>query len=89
MNGAIGEIGAEEIWKVPVDRILSRLATSAAGINSAEVQSRLRTFGPNDAAVVKRSPLWLQFLSRFRNPLVSSCSWRADCRLPRATSRAS
>jgi len=70
MNGAIGEIGAEEIWKVPVDRILSRLATSAAGINSAEVQSRLRTFGPNDAAVVKRSPLWLQFLSRFRNPLV-------------------
>jgi hypothetical protein len=69
MNPAIGEIGVEEIWKVPVDRILSRLATSAAGINSAEVQSRLRTFGPNDAAVVK-TPLWLQFLSRFRNPLV-------------------
>ena len=35
-----------------------------------EAQSRLKTFGPNDAAVVKRSPLWLQFLSRFRNPLV-------------------
>jgi len=70
MNPAIGEIGAEEIWKEPVDRILSRLATTAAGLHSAEVQSRLNTFGPNDAAVVKRSPLWLQFLSRFRNPLV-------------------
>jgi hypothetical protein len=30
----------------------------------------LAAFGPNDAATVKRSPLWLQFLSRFRNPLV-------------------
>jgi Mg2+-importing ATPase len=30
----------------------------------------LTTFGPNDAAIVKRSPLWLQFLIRFRNPLV-------------------
>jgi Mg2+-importing ATPase len=27
-------------------------------------------YGPNDAAAVKRSPLWLQFLARFRNPLV-------------------
>ena len=33
-------------------------------------QSRLTTYGPNDAATVKRSPLWLQFLARFRNPLV-------------------
>jgi len=70
MNPAIDELGAEEIWKEPVDRILSRLATTAAGLDATEVQSRLKTFGPNDAAVVKRSPLWLQFLSRFRNPLV-------------------
>ena len=70
MNPAIDELGAEEIWKEPVDRLLARLATTAAGLDAAEVQSRLKTFGPNDAAVVKRSPLWLQFLSRFRNPLV-------------------
>jgi P-type Mg2+ transporter len=70
MDPAIGELGAEEIWKQPVDRILGRLATTAAGLEATEVQSRLKTFGPNDAAVVKRSPLWLQFLSRFRNPLV-------------------
>ena len=70
MNPAIDELGAEEIWKEPVDRLLARLVTTSAGLDATEVQSRLKTFGPNDAAVVKRSPLWLQFLSRFRNPLV-------------------
>ncbi len=70
MNPAVSEISAEEIWKEPVDRGLARLATTNTGLDTAEVQSRLETFGPNDAAVVKRSPLWLQFLSRFRNPLV-------------------
>ena len=45
-------------------------ATTPAGLDTAEVQSRLTTYGPNDAATVKRSPLWLQFLARFRNPLV-------------------
>jgi Mg2+-importing ATPase len=40
------------------------------GLDTAEVRSRLATYGPNDAATVKRSPLWLQFLARFRNPLV-------------------
>ena len=70
MNPAIDELGAEEIWKEPVDRILARLATTAAGLDATEAQWRLKTFGPNDAAIVKRSPLWLQFLSRFRNPLV-------------------
>lgn len=70
MDPAIGEIGAEEIWKQPVDELLARLKTTTAGLDATEVQSRLKAFGPNDAAVVKRSPLWLQFLSRFRNPLV-------------------
>ena len=47
-----------------------RLATTSAGLDGAEVQSRLAVYGPNDAATVKRTPLWLQFLARFRNPLV-------------------
>ena len=64
------ELTPEDIWKEPLDRLLTRLATTPAGLSSAEVQSRLATYGPNDAATVKRSPLWLQFLARFRNPLV-------------------
>ncbi len=70
MKPAIDEFAAEEIWMEPIDRLLLRLATTAAGLDPTEVQSRLKAFGLNDAAVVKRSPLWLQFLSRFRNPLV-------------------
>jgi P-type Mg2+ transporter len=64
------DLGPQEIWTEPLDRLLARLATTPAGLNTAEVQSRLATYGPNDAATVKRSPLWRQFLARFRNPLV-------------------
>ena len=69
-DAASGELGPEEIWREPIDRLLRRLATTEAGLDSTEAQSRLAIYGPNDAATVKRSPLWLQFLIRFRNPLV-------------------
>jgi Mg2+-importing ATPase len=64
------ELSLEDLWKEPAARLLARLATTPAGLRAAEAQARLAAFGPNDAATVKRSPLWLQFLSRFRNPLV-------------------
>jgi len=67
---AKGEPGPEDIWKEPATQLLLRLATTPVGLDTAEVRSRLATYGPNDAATVKRSPLWLQFLARFRNPLV-------------------
>jgi Mg2+-importing ATPase len=46
------------------------LKATPAGLDSATVEARLRLYGPNDAATVKKTPLWLQFLARFRNPLV-------------------
>jgi Mg2+-importing ATPase len=64
------EIGADDIWKAPLDSLLTRLGTTPSGLSGAEAKLRLTTYGPNDAATVKRSPLWLQFLARFRNPLV-------------------
>jgi P-type Mg2+ transporter len=64
------EPGAEQIWQEPVDALLARLCARAGGLASAEVRSRLAAFGPNDAATVRRSPLWLQFLARFGNPLI-------------------
>jgi Mg2+-importing ATPase len=70
MNPAMDELGAEEIWKEPADRIFARLVTASAGLDAAGAQSRLEVVGPNDAAVVKRSPLRIQFLARFRNQLV-------------------
>ncbi len=69
-NPVSGIIAAEEIWTQPVDRLLSRLSTTMIGLSGAEARSRLNIYGPNDTASVKRSPLWLQFLMRFRNPLV-------------------
>ena len=70
-TGPIGsELGADEVWKEPADRLVIRLATTPAGLDTAEAQSRLATYGPNTAGTVKRLPLWLQFLARFRNPLV-------------------
>ena len=65
-----GELGPEEIWTEPIDRLLKRLATTRAGRAAAEAQSRVTRYGPNTAATVKHLPLWLQFLARFRNPFV-------------------
>ena len=85
MNPENGDLGPEEIWKERTDRLLIRLATTPAGLDSAEVRSRLTTYGPNDAATVKRSPLWLQFLARFRNPIartpsaMSAHTYRIQC----------
>ena len=62
--------GTEDIWRAPLDRLLAQLATTPAGLTTAEARSRLATYGANDASTVKRLPLWLQFLARFRNPLV-------------------
>ena len=49
MDPANGELGPEEIWKEPADRLLERLGTTPAGLDTVEVQSRLTTYGPNDA----------------------------------------
>jgi P-type Mg2+ transporter len=65
-----GEPAAEQVWQEPVDHLLARLQARATGLSTSEVRSRLATYGPNDAATVKRTPLWLQFIARFANPLI-------------------
>ena len=60
----------EQVWQEPADRLLILLNTKPAGLETAEVQRRLAIYGPNDAATVKRSPRWLQFVARFGNPLI-------------------
>ena len=65
-----GEISADDVWKAATSQLLLRLQTSAAGLTAAQAGSRIRRYGPNDAATVKKLPLWLQFLGRFRNPLI-------------------
>jgi P-type Mg2+ transporter len=70
LHSTKGEPEPEQVWQEPVDRLLIHLKTKPAGLETAEVRTRLAIYGPNDAATVKRSPLWLQFLGRFGNPLI-------------------
>ena len=67
---AASEPGSDDFWNGPADQLLAQLATTQAGLTTAEAQSRLAIYGPNDAATDKRAPLWWQFLTRFGNPLV-------------------
>ena len=57
-------------WLTPLPDIESELAAAPAGLSSVEAAGRLLRAGPNvfrDSQ--ERSPL-MQFMSRFKNPLV-------------------
>ena len=70
MSIADQELGPDEVWTISADQVLCRLATTPSGITTEETRLRQTIYGLNDTADPKRSPLWLQFLARFRSPLV-------------------
>ena len=57
-------------WLKPLANHEANLATDAAGLTSAEARSRLAEFGPNLFHDRQQQSLFVQFLSRFKNPLV-------------------
>ena len=59
-----------EIWSPSISAVLDGLGTTVAGLSGAEVDARRRRYGLNQPLAHRRRPLWLQFLSRFLNPLV-------------------
>ena len=59
-----------EIWNQPISAILESLGATVAGLSRAEVDARRRQYGLNQPLAHRRRPLWLQFLTRFLNPLV-------------------
>ena len=64
------DFGPSDLWAEPATGLLARLDTHPAGLASTVAGARLAKYGLNDAAVEKRQPLVLQFLARFRNPLI-------------------
>ena len=60
----------DEIWTKPISAVLTELGTTSIGLARAEVASRRRRYGFNRPTTHHRRPLWLEFLSRFLNPLV-------------------
>ena len=57
-------------WQLPVKALLEQVASSPEGLNSAEAAARLTRFGPNLIRGEQKRALVLQFLTKFRNPLV-------------------
>ena len=57
-------------WQLPVKALLEQLAASPDGLSSAEAAPRLTRFGPNLIHGERKKALILQFLAKFKNPLV-------------------
>ncbi|HWA44685.1 MAG TPA: magnesium-translocating P-type ATPase [Hypericibacter adhaerens] len=60
----------EDFWNLTAERAAGLLSAGLDGLSDAEAASRARRYGPNDAAQIRRAPLWLQYIARFKNPLV-------------------
>jgi P-type Mg2+ transporter len=57
-------------WLKPLADAQAALATDEAGLSNTEARSRLAKFGPNLFRDHQQRSLILQFLARFKNPLV-------------------
>ena len=57
-------------WQLPISALLGQVAASPDGLSSAEAAARLAQFGPNLIHGERKKSLVLQFLAKFRNPLV-------------------
>ena len=57
-------------WQLPVTALLEQLTASPDGLSSAEAALRLTKFGPNLIHRERKKALILQFLAKFKNPLV-------------------
>ena len=57
-------------WNLPLPRLLAELGSTPKGLSGREVARRLAKYGPNDALLHRRRPLWRRFLDRFANPLI-------------------
>ena len=57
-------------WQLPVAALMELLNSSPDGLSSAEAARRLAQFGPNLIHAERKRALLLQFLAKFRNPLV-------------------
>ena len=57
-------------WQLPLADLLDQLDTSTEGLDSATAAVRLAHYGPNLIHGERKSALILEFLRKFRNPLV-------------------
>jgi len=68
--GSKALISGEEAVRLPTDELLSRLGTSARGLTTEEVETRLETYGTNEIGRREARSVVVEFLSHLRSPLV-------------------
>ncbi len=59
-----------KFWQLPIAALQRELGSGRDGLSSVEAQARQIRYGPNTLEERRRLSLSLEFLSRFRNPLV-------------------
>jgi Mg2+-importing ATPase len=59
-----------QFWQLPIATLLEHLNSSSDGLSNVEASARLAHFGPNLIHEERKQSLFLQFLAKFRNPLV-------------------
>ena len=57
-------------WRLTTAALLEQIGSGLSGLTDAEAATRLARFGPNRVHAEKKVGLILQYLARFRNPLV-------------------
>ena len=57
-------------WRLPIATLLEQIGSSPSGLSTAEAATRLARFGPNKVHGARKGGVLLQYLARFRNPLV-------------------
>ncbi|MBI3801306.1 MAG: magnesium-translocating P-type ATPase [Deltaproteobacteria bacterium] len=57
-------------WQLPLASVLAQLGSGSEGLKSEEANTRLAQYGPNVFTTHRHRALVLEFLARFRNPLV-------------------
>ena len=57
-------------WRLPITTLLGQIGSSTSGLSTAEAARRLARFGSNKVHGARKGGVLLQYLARFRNPLV-------------------
>ena len=63
-------ISAADVWSDTTAGLFEKLSSTPKGLTREDARARLAACGANVATTERLLPLWLQFLARFRNPLV-------------------
>jgi len=65
-----GSPDASAWWQQSLPELLKDLRASGTGLIHGEVRARLKRYGRNEFRDRPERALWVEFLRRFRNPLV-------------------